>query len=621
MIVERPLPVTILRGITPHPDIGNGVLNHARLTSKRIYAIHSDSLVWREIYLPDCKLALQFIRLLLRKPHQARLVQKLVLRPNYFRIATEKRLEDERELARAVELLAPHIPNLEMFVWDGIEIPFSAMWASLRLGCPLLKKIGVNLGVEPLDPDSELFAFSDLTSFSLTSEIHYKCLPIGLDEKLPDSFWTMLERSPYLESLVIGEYGPTMRGGRYLDVSPIVHARWPDLHTLTLSYTNLGGSDAHRILFRAFLDAHHAGLRHLSCNKGDTSSVLEDFMQKREANLLPLLRYQRCTYLDEIHHQAPLQELVLTNRPLTGMHVGMFKQWQQELKGLKKLEIWFDFSSDVQKRREPHQVQYDQLKELRDVFAGSHRSLESFKLLVSTKWNETFRWDDLPLIIRHQETCPCSHRPLKYLEVWKVQKRREKMHDVPIQIALDEDINEASSLAPCKGPIRFSAPALKTVSLVACLAPWTTSHVGYKSGFWARVRAQRPVIGVDWTYNIQRWTDSDEPDLSRLNTSSLTTNLLPRLLRDKSPVENKSLKTVVTISTKQRRVEFFKRLPPVRENLHLVHGGGDRAIGRQGKKVVVGNGAREWRLFKLDSKVSLPWKKWLRLSSAENRLD
>ena len=86
----------------------------------------------------------------------ARTVQSIVLRPSFLQMCSTELLGCERDLARDVELLAPNLYNLKKFVWDGIEIPASSMWASLRLGCPHLREIGTNLGGEPIDPGSEV---------------------------------------------------------------------------------------------------------------------------------------------------------------------------------------------------------------------------------------------------------------------------------------------------------------------------------------------------------------------------------------------------------------------------------------------------------------------------------
>lgn len=105
-------------------------------------------------------------------------------------MTSKKRLLKERELALGLQRLAPNLSHLRKFVWDGLEIPENDLWAALRAGCPLLKQIGTNLGCEQFDFDSEvilsrlarasfadflrsqLFAFSGLQSFSLTTELH-----------------------------------------------------------------------------------------------------------------------------------------------------------------------------------------------------------------------------------------------------------------------------------------------------------------------------------------------------------------------------------------------------------------------------------------------------------------
>lgn len=353
---------------------------------------------------------------------------------------SKRRLAGERRLARAVEKLAPNMPSLRRFVWDGIEFPTSSMWASLRHGCPQLKAIGTNLGREQVDPDSEvcypacisglmsdffleLFAFSDLISFSLTSELHYVYLPFDSEsiapvisicidsvlvynrngEELPPALWTMLvDRSPRLRSLILGDRGPTLHSKRTISIRPLVRGRWPQLHSLSISsarMTNfLDFNPTQSKQFRDFIDAHRSTLRSLSYCQ---------FMGYELDNRLPPLLFRQGYSLPTWSRHTPmslLQEIILTSEAFCGVYLPYLKRHLSSQMLLRKLEVWLDLSESVRiyqdldsaseldggEPEKPEPVVYDQLKELRELVQSCPRGLASLKLLVSTKSKETF---------------------------------------------------------------------------------------------------------------------------------------------------------------------------------------------------------------------------------------
>ncbi|KAE9400161.1 hypothetical protein BT96DRAFT_659538 [Gymnopus androsaceus JB14] len=144
----------ILVEIGSHVNPGPDLLNLS-LTSRWIHS-NIYPLLFRDIELRDYNNSQKIVQHLLLNPQVARTVQSLVLRPSFLQLSSEELLAREQDLARNVERLAPNLYNLRKFVWDGIEIPASSLWASLKLGCPYLKQIGANLGNEKLDPDSEV---------------------------------------------------------------------------------------------------------------------------------------------------------------------------------------------------------------------------------------------------------------------------------------------------------------------------------------------------------------------------------------------------------------------------------------------------------------------------------
>ncbi|KAF5346212.1 hypothetical protein D9757_014051 [Collybiopsis confluens] len=234
---------------------------------------HLFTLLYRDIQIRDLQSSLKLVQFLLANPQIARSVISITLRPNYLLKANGERLAGEKELAHAVELLAPNLYQLQRFVWDGIENAPSKMWANLRAGCPQLKHIGTNIGNQLLDPDSELFAFSDLHSFLLTTELHYRdsgSLYTLHGEELPPAMWAMLiGRCPNLECLVLGDSGMMrMRSKRKLSIRPLLQARWPKLDSLRISNASILYEDdifsgLPKIQFINFLNFHGHSLREL----------------------------------------------------------------------------------------------------------------------------------------------------------------------------------------------------------------------------------------------------------------------------------------------------------------------------------------------------------------------
>ncbi|KIK63394.1 hypothetical protein GYMLUDRAFT_466528 [Collybiopsis luxurians FD-317 M1] len=502
------------------------------LTSK---AIHDYFLpyLYRDIEVRDLNDALKLIHFLLDNTHIACTVVSLVLRPCYLREYSKKRLAGERDLANAVERLAPHLHNLEKFIWDGIEAPPSQLWASLRAGCPQLKDIGTNIGNDPLDPESELFGFSNLRSFSLTTELHYECLDPKFNrhgEQLPQALWTMIiQRSPNLESLVLGDAGATMRTKRTLIIEPLLHAHWPRLHTLSISRTCFEAARNDSVLdlglekaFVAFLEKHRSTLRYFKYRACGTLIF-------QECNL-PLLQYHSCG-LPSPHafptgHIDSLCEVDLTHEAYCGaLALHRVKSYLKCLRMLKNLSIWVDFSENVQEGSytydengvEHHRpVPYDQIKELQELYESCPRGLESLKLLLSTKKEETIYWRDLPVILRrsasgdtncdiHREGVSRLRRlELKRLEVWKVEKIGDvSQRNAAILVALDEkDQSQTGSTSfrpswlprsamdkifptgqthtqtsptlsiDSSEPLSLAHPSIETVVLVACFDQW-----------------------------------------------------------------------------------------------------------------------------------------------------
>ncbi|KAJ3881004.1 hypothetical protein F5051DRAFT_398614 [Lentinula edodes] len=525
---ELPLPTDIFREIASciPPRNATEILSFA-LTSKHIYACVS-SFLYHEIEVRDFKRANTLIQHLLIRPEQARLVHQLILRPNYLRMTSKKRLLKERELALVLQRLAPNLTHLRKFVWDGLEIPESDLWAALRAGCPLLKEIGTNLGCEQLDFDSELFAFSGLQSFSLTTELHGgrydvpnpDLFPFG--DQLPPALWTMIvDRSPHLRSLVLGDIGATLCGNRRLDIRPMMRARWQNLESLSLDTVSVSHSDDFRISrrekqlpFSEFFEQHKYGLKNLSYHRFDaaTYGTIDDQDDSEESGQssvadaphsdlpqaenfkLALVSHGLGFLTTESIQYHVLQELMFTDEGYRPDWLPLFGELLRELPNLKKFGVWVDFSrthsvqeEDEGKLKKPTLA--DQRKLLRELYESCPPKLESLKLLLSTKSKETIYWRDIPSILRRNDTAQISTAgrcQLKQLEIWKVFKigDREKLRDTALKIALDEDHGRIGHTADhsnhhdigqSSGPLKFTAPLLENIVLVVCLFPWSTS--------------------------------------------------------------------------------------------------------------------------------------------------
>jgi len=116
-------------------------------------------------------------------------IRKLAVRPNYYLSwPRPDELLDERWVVDMIKEIADGLTSMHTFDWDGLELPKDCLWDTLRLlyvtnvvvidwnnnntittspSCPQLKSVFSNVGHWPLNPNSSLFKFRGLTSFSL----------------------------------------------------------------------------------------------------------------------------------------------------------------------------------------------------------------------------------------------------------------------------------------------------------------------------------------------------------------------------------------------------------------------------------------------------------------------
>ncbi|TFK71967.1 hypothetical protein BDN72DRAFT_876816 [Pluteus cervinus] len=210
------------------------ILNFS-LTSSYVRDILMPAL-YETVLLKSSRKCLTTLPLLLTRPEIARHVRKLAVRPNYY-LAWPKPDEpiEEDWVANQIMLIAESgsLSMLHTFDWDGLEMPKDELWSTLQRCCPQLRTVFSNVGYKPLDPDSKLFDYKALTSFSLIVRHGLG----GADlfptlEKLPPRLWSMLFHScPDLTELTLCSFSSS---ARLFDVHNVSQGRWPKLHTLTL---------------------------------------------------------------------------------------------------------------------------------------------------------------------------------------------------------------------------------------------------------------------------------------------------------------------------------------------------------------------------------------------------
>ncbi|KAJ6603610.1 hypothetical protein DFH09DRAFT_1124694 [Mycena vulgaris] len=230
------------------------------LTSSHVRTLLIPAL-YRTVQLRSSRACMSGLFMLAARPELCAHVRKLAVRPNYYLAwpACDVSVSEEW-VADTIARLAPHLTGLRTFDWDGCEMPPDTLWHALRTACPNLTELFANVGHQPLNPESELFSFSALTSFSLS-------VRHGLGEPelfpphdaLPPRLWTMLlERCPDLAELTLCSFSASHR---LFDLAPLTTGHWPLLASLTLGAFGynadftLAGPPAG---FPAFLAAHSA---------------------------------------------------------------------------------------------------------------------------------------------------------------------------------------------------------------------------------------------------------------------------------------------------------------------------------------------------------------------------
>ncbi|KAF5350906.1 hypothetical protein D9758_010510 [Tetrapyrgos nigripes] len=423
-----PLPLDILGEITFFLDTPSDKLNLC-LASKTVYNYLLPYLYWSlEIY--DTKQCLDCVAFLNANSHLARYVRALILHPNYLRMANKKRLLSEVRLADEVTKLIPHLNSLEKFVWDGLEVPRDIVWVALQDHCPYIKFIGTNLGCRDLTSDSKLFAFRDLTGFSLTTELRdseFRPSPIMSGESLPDELWVMLiEHCPNLRSLLIGHRGAMHFSRRQIDVSPILPARWPQLQFLTMEncvvyglLESLDNIEHPRAHFTAFVQAHPKlthlhlkGLPSLDIDNRTPPFALKSYGAALECN--PYLAIS----------SGSLREMSLTQKDYSGVFFKYIRHVLSVNPNVRKLTLSMNFSRENALEEDGVVSEFDHVHELKSM-AATCKHLEDLTVICSTRRKETFFYKEFPEVL--------VGTSIKRVELWKYHRAGD---ETPINLAM-----------------------------------------------------------------------------------------------------------------------------------------------------------------------------------------
>ncbi|KAL0950058.1 hypothetical protein HGRIS_010065 [Hohenbuehelia grisea] len=217
--------------------------------------------LYRRVNLHSSRECHSTLELISRRPELASCILELTVHPHE---------QDDLDVSRKIEHLASQLTSLRVFNWNGAELPQSdTIWRALRTSCPKLRSISTPATyrspttgvVEIMPPDSHLYDFKNLSSFTLVFQTRQSGRRLPVDDQpvsLPSKFWEMiLHESPNLEQLHF-----QAQQTRPIIMVPLLTGRFPNLHSLTLGdlyYPSSvdDDSDVHQPLTE-FLTAHHS---------------------------------------------------------------------------------------------------------------------------------------------------------------------------------------------------------------------------------------------------------------------------------------------------------------------------------------------------------------------------
>ncbi|KAK0242499.1 hypothetical protein EDD85DRAFT_292416 [Armillaria nabsnona] len=348
-LIER-LPPDVFQEIARRIPLLRDILNLS-LTSRSMRALLISRL-YRNVDLKTSKQCKVVLSMLLKHPDLARHVTKLIVHPNNIEwTATDVSLNESGVVDLLVRAIR-YMPSLHTFFWDGVEMPDDYLWLVLRNSCPLLKNIGTSVGTQRLDPASNLYDFTDLTSFSFIIKKQSLALVSDLDtlpdiEKIPKRFWEMIiERCPHLERLAIGGAAPSPR---LFDIRHITHGRWPHLRCLTLGDLSIQPRKRRRVswikepTFTDFLLAHPSlhklNLQYAGGDNFPTALILPPMALPHLEAFTGTLKY-----VATLPNPSLIKSLSLTSLFYSTPSIPYLCSILESLTSLSSLSIWFDLS-------------------------------------------------------------------------------------------------------------------------------------------------------------------------------------------------------------------------------------------------------------------------------------
>jgi hypothetical protein len=89
--------------------------------------------LYETVVLKSSRMCRITLKLFKRRPELCQYVKKLAVRPNYY-LSWPKPSEhiEEDWVAGMVEEIAHNLTRLQVFDWDGLEMPCDSLWATLK---------------------------------------------------------------------------------------------------------------------------------------------------------------------------------------------------------------------------------------------------------------------------------------------------------------------------------------------------------------------------------------------------------------------------------------------------------------------------------------------------------
>lgn len=317
-----------------------------------------------------CRVALDLFK---RQREICKFIKKLAVRPNYYLSwpRPDEYLEEEWVVSNLQDL-AESFENMHTFDWDGLELPDDRLWETLRLRCPKLKSVFTNVGTRPLDSNSRLFDFKDLTSFSLIvrhglggSEL-FPTL-----EELPPRFWQMIiHHCPNLEELAICSFSSS---ARVFNFEPALHGLWPKLHTLTLGsfgyqHDFVLGPPSDPQISGLFL-TNHTSLKYIrflwNFKRWMSPETMPMYLGE---TALPMLDTYIGVYqqLAELPHPESVETLDLTCEPMYESRLDAVCPVLRRLTSLTSLDIWTHVANPTKDNTAFYQTLIESVPKLTD---------------------------------------------------------------------------------------------------------------------------------------------------------------------------------------------------------------------------------------------------------------